>query len=404
MRGLLDFVGYRVGAAPAGGISNSFDPRELAFFGGWTRRIVAGGDHRWGSPSLRVQEVAPSAAAGLLLPEPSPWRQRGVPHWVVNTGAANLAVKDPVDHVTIWTVGAGTVSMFILGANEEWLAKPIGFVQFGSVMPALRYTVDITTSTPNVNVLQRVIALGYTGAQPAAVTCRVRSGVAIGTTHQANRSLTTGNTIGGVAWAAGSFVRLVVEPEVYIGGWGGNGGRGGVPGTGAAAGLSGQNGGQAIRAEIPLRIECFGQIFGGGGGGGGGGSSLTVTTIKGGGGGGGRGCRMAPNGALLGSLAGGATAPAGPGSPGGPTSAGGNSLLDPFLPGVSGIGVGGGGNGGSGGGAAGIGVSGGASTTLVAGGLGGQPGAAISYLPAVGAPVVLFGGSNILGAIVSEAV
>lgn len=393
------------------------ESREVAFFGGWHRRVVGAGDHAWGNPQLRNFEVVPSAACGLILPKDGPWRQRGVPYWVINTGAANCAVKSPdVGNPTVWTVGAGTVSMFILGGTgESWRFKPIGFVQFGSVIPALRMSIEIVSSVANANLLQLAIARGYDGTQPIAVTCRVRAGVAIGTTHPANRSFTTGNTVSGVSWFAGSTARLILEPSALIGGWGGNGGRGGIPGTGSATGINGQNGGQALRAEIPLRITCNGQILGGGGGGGGGGSSSTNTAIKGGGGGGGRGVNMAlgGSGAIIGSAGGGATSPAQPGAPGGAFTAGGRgpgpSPPDPPDPYafMSGLGVSGGGNGGSGGNpgsiGGGIGFNGTAASPGAGGGTGGQPGAAISYLPAAGAPVIESGGGNILGSTVSEA-
>ena len=39
--------------------------RELAFFGGWTRRTVAGGDLPWGDPRNRVQARRWDEKAGL---------------------------------------------------------------------------------------------------------------------------------------------------------------------------------------------------------------------------------------------------------------------------------------------------------------------------------------------------
>ena len=370
-------------------------PQELAFFGGWHTRAMAGGDHKWGPPSWRVFEAVPSSTSGLFLPPLSSGVQPGVPYWALNRGTAQVVVRRP-DGSTVWTLGAGTAACFVLGGELEtggyWHGWPAGDVQVGSVYPALRYTVDVTTNTANLDLLERVVAQGYDGTQPAVVACRIRAGVAVGTTHRLNRALTTGNTFAGVSWAAGSFALLTVEATAMVAGWGGGGGRGGAPGTGAATGLDGENGGQAIRSEIPLRIDCQGLIFGGGGGGGGGGSSTTQLTVVGGGGGGGRGGNMSTDGVLLGSPEGGASSPAGPGTGGGP-----------FATGGGGLGTGGGGNGGSGGLAAGIGFAGTASSTGAAGGAGGGAGAAISYLAAAGAPAVLAGGGNILGGSVAEA-
>lgn len=367
------------------------DPtREQAFFGGWRTRSVAGGTLQWGPPHWRVQEILPSVLSTLMLPTAARAGQRGVPLWVLNRGTAQLQVRRPSDNAVVWTLAAGSAAQFVLGS--DWLGWSLGSVQVGSVFPALRYTVEVSANTANLNLLERVVAQGYSGAQPAVVTCRVRAGAAVGTMNRLERALTTGNTFGGVSWAAGSFALLVVEANAMVGGWGGGGGRGGAPGTGAATGLDGENGGQAIRAEIPLRIDCQGLIFGGGGGGGGGGSSTTQLTVVGGGGGGARGGNMATGGVLLGSPAGGTTTPAGTGTGGGP-----------FAFGAGGLGTGGGGNGGTGGMAAGNGFAGGVSSTGAAGGAAGLAGAALSYLPAAGAPTILAGGSNILGTTIAEA-
>lgn len=364
--------------------------RELAFFGGWDKHPLAGGTHNWGNASSRFVEWTPSAPITVNLPR-AEHTQKGVPYWFVNSGTASVTVIRPSDGATVEVVTPGSAFVFHLGA--DWVGKGLSTVQFGPITPGLQYYIDITTNTPNFDVLQHIVdGYGYNGTQPALVTVRLRSGAVIGTQDQALRALTSGTTWNGVSWAAGSIWLLVVEFGAWVGGWGGNGGRGGVPGTGAATGFNGQNGGQAIRTTIPMRIRCPGRIWGGGGGGGGGGSSSTVTTVKGGGGGGGGGSNMAPNGALIGSLPGGATAPAGSGQGGGQ-----------FLFGSGGLGVGGGGNAGRGGIPGEAGFNGGAATGGAGGGTGGQPGAAISYLAAAGAPVFLEGAGNILGTIISEA-
>lgn len=369
---------------------------ELAFFGGWSVRALAGGDHKWGPPSWRVQEFVPSSLSGVILPPLSSGVQPGVPYWVLNRGTAQLVMRKP-DGATLRTMNPGVAAYFVLGGfletGGDWIAGPVGgSISVGSVYPALRYSVDVTTNVANLNLLERVVAQGYDGTQPAVVACRIRAGVAVGTQAAFARALTTGSTFTGVSWAAGSFALLTVEANAIVAGWGGGGGGGGAPGTGSATGIDGENGGQAIRAEIPLRIDCQGLIIGGAGGGGGGGSSTTTPSVVGGGGGGGRGGNMSSGGVLLGSPGGMASSPAGPGSGGGP-----------FATGLGGFGTGGGGNGGNGGLAAGNGAAGGTSSTGTTGGAAGLAGAAISYLAAAGAPTVLAGASNILGGSVAEA-
>jgi hypothetical protein len=382
--------------------------RELAFFGGWTRRVLAGGSHAWGSPHQRVMELAPSSASSIRMPPASPWRQPGVPYWVINTGAAGLQIRNAND-VLIDGAGlsAGEAGVLHGGAGESWHFRLLGAAQFGSVVPAQRMEIEVTATTANIHVLHWAVLRGYDGTQPIAVTLRIRSGVAVGTAALAQRAITSGVVASGINWAAGSQWRLIVEPDAIVGGWGGAGGRGGVAGTGSSNGFAGQNGGQAIRTTLPLVIDCLGNgtIFGGGGGGGGGGSAAAPTpVVAGGGGGGGRGLNMTVSGALTGSIGGGASSPAQPGPVGGAFSPGWQQNPGTPPPAfVGGLGVGGGGYGGAGGAAASVGSPGAAAPSAGTGGAGGAAGAAISYLAAAGAPVVLWGGANIVGATVAEA-
>lgn len=339
----------------------------------------------------RVLEVAPSSNSNLFLPPDSAWLCRGVPYWVINTGAANAVVKRPSDSATVLTVTPGTAAMFILGAS--WYGAAVsGAVQFGSVYPALRYTVVINTLRADLSVIREIVPMGYDGTQPAAVRLLVRRGAGLGSSHPDNFPCTTGTTFEGIGWAAGSVMLLTVESGGTIGGWGGAGGHGGLAGTGSSAGFAGGDAGRAaVRATIPVRIECHGDIFGGGGGGGGGSSSGVDPTIIGGGGGGGRGMNMTESGVLVGSAGGATGAPARTGSPG-----------TAFGPGAGGAPALTGGPGGTGGGAAASGFAG----YLVGGGTGapgGAAGPAISYLPAAGAPIILAGASNIVGATIAEA-
>lgn len=364
--------------------------RELAYFGGWSRRVVAGSETLWGDPRVRNLEIVPSSASSVILPPLSEWTQRGVPYWLFNTGAASCTVKLPEDgNPTLTTINANSVGRFVYGAS--WSGQAIGVPHFGVTQPGLVFGVNVTENVANLNVLQRVVEQGYTGAQPVFCWVRINSGVAIGSTSQSAPALTTGTTFGGVSWAASSLVVVEMFADSIVGGWGGNAGRGGVPGTGASTGFAGQAGGNAMRLEIPTRLAINGLVFGGGGGGGGGGSAASSVTTIGGGGGGGRGCNMSSAGGLMGSQPGGA-------SPGGGVGTGGGA----FTFGGGGLGSGGGGNGGQGGAAATSGSAGGNATAGATGGAGGAAGKAVSYAPSAGAPSILYGGSNILGAIVAE--
>ena len=371
--------------------------RELAFFGGWQLRPADGGTHKWGPPQWRVQEFICNDPADVLLPPHGPWLQLGVPYYVLNSQAGpagsseSITVKRP-DGTVVGSLGPGFAAVVVPTTGGRWVWTALGAFGVGVPYPSLRYSVEITQPTANFDLLAAVVAQGYDGSAAAAVTCRVRPGAALGSVSKDFRAWTTGNTVGGVSWLAASFAGLIVDAGAEAGGWGGRGGRGGIPGTGSTDGLAGEVGGQAIRAEIPLYIDCQGLIFGGGGGGGGGGSGTLTPFVGGGGGGGGRGMNMAPGGAMIGSINGSAASPAQGGTPGGP-----------FSFGAGGAGAGGGGNGGAGGGASTAGTAGTGASGAGSGGAGGAGGAAISYLPAAGAPVILGGGSNIIGSTVSEA-
>lgn len=372
--------------------------REQAFFGGKVGvRVLAGGTVQWGPALWRVQEFAPSVTTTVMLPTAARAGQRGVPFWAHNSGTASLIVKRPSDGATVNVVAAGYASQFVLGSDWSGWAIGPNPVQIGTAYPRRRYFLDVVANSPNIDMLEAAVGAGYDGSGPAIALCRVHAGVAVGTQARFVRSITTGKLFGGVSWAAGSFAVLIVEATAIVGGWGGEGGGGGVPGTGASTGLPGGDAGQAIRAEIPLRIECRGKILAGGGGGGGGGSSITIPTPPalapfGGGGGGGVGANMTPEGVLVGSLGGFSSFAASRGVGGSSVTSGGG-----------GFGVGGGGNGGKGGTPGAAGFAGTASSTLAAGGSGGAGAAAISYLTAAGAPTILAGGGNIFGATIAEA-
>jgi hypothetical protein len=366
-------------------ISNS----ELAHFGGWQTRELAGGVHRWGDPRWRHHEFNATAPSTVRLPDDSPWIQDGVEFTVVNTGTETVTVTDPDGAYLSFAVPAGVAAEFVRGA--VWHGWTVATAQFGPAWPDQVFELNVSAHVAELNVLERVIdQFGYDGVDVAAVIVRIVQGVMVGSTGSGRRALTTGNTVGGVSWAAGSQVRLIVEEGAIIGGWGGGGGNAGTPGTGGSNGNPGGDGGQALRAEIPMNIECAGSIFGGGGGGGGGGSGLIVTTIHGGGGGG-RGVNMLNPGAVLN----------GSGAGSGPTNGGTSGTT--LLAGAGGPGSGGGGDGGGGGTNGGNGTAGSSSSDGSAGGAGGSGAEAISYLPAAGAPVILSGGANILGGTVSEA-
>jgi hypothetical protein len=373
--------------------------RELAFFGGWSRRVLGAGVHRWGDPMRRVQEVAPAVACDLLLPPDAHIAasgQRGVPYYVVNTGGDVCVVRAFDGGPTVVAVAAGVAAKIVLGS--QWRGWTVSNPQFGGVQAKLVYELPITQNVANLNVLERIVAMGYDGSQSAAAIITIESGVVVGSANDAQRSLRSGTTVAGVSWAMGSKMLVRVVPGGTLGGWGGAGGNAGVPGTGGSSGANGGNGGQAIRTEIPLTIECGGAIFGGGGGGGGGGSTSSIPspptpTPQGAGGGGGVGCNMWDTNGALGGSPSGLGAGANPGTRGGMVFAG-----------AGGVGLGGGGGGGTGGGRGTNGTAGGnASPSGGTGGAGGSGAAAISYLPAAGAPTIISGAANIVGGSVSEA-
>jgi hypothetical protein len=111
----------------------------------------------------------------------------------------------------------------------------------------------------------------------ATVTCKINSGVEIGSSSTATPGWDTGSS-----WPKGSKLRIVNEG--YILGKQGNGGNG----TSLGTGLPGQDGGNAVKLYEDLKIDNAG-ILGGGGGGGGGGGVNPVSSAGGGGTGGGKG-------------------------------------------------------------------------------------------------------------------
>lgn len=370
--------------------------RELEYFGGWQNRSAVSGTHRWGDPFYRNHQVTCTGEATLLLPDDTEWLQPGVTYLVLNNGSETLTVESP-DAAFSLNVPAGQAARFVKASVwRGWLS---GAFQTGSVEPPIFYDYDIVLSQNegNFNLLERIIAThGYDGSGPATVRCRVASGVAVGAYSQSSRAFTTGDTVGGVSWAPASSLHLTVDAGGLIGGWGGEGGDPGISGTGLPDGFDGGDGGQGLRLTIPTKIRCLtdafgrvGYIFGGGGGGGGGGGDLINQAAVGGGGGGGSGVRMGiGSGTIM-------VTPGGRGGTSGSISFGGGG----------GHGYGGAGNGGNGGGR-GANGSAGSAAGGINGGLGGAAGAgaaAISYLPAAGAPDIVTGGAGIGGAIVAEA-
>ncbi|MFY9342227.1 MAG: hypothetical protein WAT39_07050 [Planctomycetota bacterium] len=128
---------------------------------------------------------------------------------------------------------------------------------------------------------------GYNSTTPAAVTCEVFPGVAIGSSSAGVAALRSGT------WPAGTTIVLMVGAGAFVSGRGGNGGRGqdavGASPLSHLPPTAGFAGGAAIDFTVNHSIVNWGTIQGGGGGGGGGSRGFSASPFPGGGGGGGAG-------------------------------------------------------------------------------------------------------------------
>lgn len=179
----------------------------------------------------------------------------------------------------------------------------------------------IASTITNYNMKAAAIASGWNQVTPLIMNVTVNSGSVIGSTSTTQFAFDTGT-----GFPAGS--QLSLTNNGYIvgrGGVGGGGGPGSGPGAVASpyerAGGAGFNGGHALAANHPLRINNSGIIAAGGGGGGGGGGkpssagSSGSPGMPGSGGGGGAGYigGVAGNGGAASETIGGPGAPGGTG-------------------------------------------------------------------------------------------
>jgi hypothetical protein len=204
-------------------------------------------------------------------------------------------------------------------------------------------TIPITGAGP-VNLRGLADAAGYNGAQSAAVTYTLASGVTITGSPGGGAGINTGS------WPTGSHaITLTLQISGAVrggGGTGGNGATGMQPGQ-VKPGFAGGAGGHAINCQAPISItvNAGGLVQSGGGGGRGGdgyGGDFPEPIREGGGGGGGG----APNGA--GGAGGGGESPGGPGNSGTTSGggAGGSGYQNGFAGGTYGV-AGGGATGGA---------------------------------------------------------
>ena len=157
----------------------------------------------------------------------------------------------------------------------------IGTALVDCYVPTIR--VNITSDTSNANIFTLAGSPNY----KCNVICTIGSGVKVISASAILPSLTTGS-----GWIPGSTLKIVNNGNIYgAGGGGGNGGSVSYPT--ANAGAPGNDGGDAIDAQIDITVDnTNGNIYGGGGGGGGGGSNHAGggnDCYPGSGGGGGRG-------------------------------------------------------------------------------------------------------------------
>jgi hypothetical protein len=181
---------------------------------------------------------------------------------------------------------------------------------------SVSYDLVISSDTPNYDIFNAVIALGWNGTTPAIVTVTVNTGVFVYSRSSSQAAMFT-NT----GWPTGSQITIINKG--FIGGAGGNGG---IAGWDNIPGGNGYPGGNGINAQFSnIYINNFGSIAGGGGGGGGGGGVYGTPTVGTGGGGQGNIGGYPGGGAAVSANLGGYGSVSGPGAGGSPTGLGGGS-------------------------------------------------------------------------------
>lgn len=353
-----------------------------------------------GSEDVFTLPVAFPQAAGTFANTAGMQIPLGTIIYVHNLSTAGgTAQIETVGAVQVWTLPPDESTAFVLvaadGANVgTWRRIGIGWPNIVGPAPATgisTFTLDLTVSQNDVNVLAEAVDAGYDGVLPARVKVTVHEHVVIGGTV-GNYSLDMGGdaAIGGINWAAGSTFLLINRANIL--GHGGAGGGGGIGGTGAAAGQPGGNGGKALRAPNDLLIVNEGVIQAGGGGGGGGNTSVVAPGVNAGAGGGGAGATVSANGAVDGGppgTSGTAALTAGYGTLWSGGNAGEGSVVASNRGGTGGQGGQGGSNGGTGAGYNNVGA--GASGGLAGYAISRSAGATVTFAP--GAAGIVTGGT-----------
>ena len=141
--------------------------------------------------------------------------------------------------------------------------------------------IPFETTRTNVNLYTEALNASFTPpASGDTYIFTVRSGTVIGSNSTSAPALTTGT-----GWPSGVTIRLVIEPNSFIVGRGGDGGESSFFGGDANMGTtitagSGTNGGAALDAIVSIEIDNQ-AIIGGGGGGGGGASVMSGALVDG---------------------------------------------------------------------------------------------------------------------------
>lgn len=197
----------------------------------------------------------------------------------------------------------------------SFACRPIGLVKSAFV-----WRPTISADATNYNLKAQALAAGWDGVVPLDAEVTVSSGIVLSANSTSQYGFDTGS-----GFPVGTTLKLIMPG--YVCGMGGAGGA-------YSTGVTGKNGGPALRAQHAISIDASGGVIAGGGGGGGGSSYYAA------GGGGGRSGRTnssggadsysgasgtfssgGKGGAVSGGAAGGTTGPGADG--GGPSAAGG---------------------------------------------------------------------------------
>jgi hypothetical protein len=159
--------------------------------------------------------------------------------------------------------GAGGAGGTAITGNNliTWTAAG---AQYGTVVnaPAGTFAITIAANESNINIRNKVIALGWNGIIPVTLTFTINAGVVISSAIGGVAALDTG-----LAFPATSAITIVNAGTIEgYGGWGGNT-------TSTSTGGTGFPGGTALKVNSAVTINNTGGVIAGGGGGGGGGGS-----------------------------------------------------------------------------------------------------------------------------------